>query len=456
MRAAPLSQRLSLQWFAKRRGFLIGFLAQALQYGASLLLLPLTLHSLSAAELGVWYLLLTAQSFAIVADFGFNAAFARNIAAAMAGAEEIRTVGLAEVQEGAPNHELVARVIKVARLFYFAISLFMLIAMLTIGLWYITWLAQGRAVDLGYVQLSWVMMSFTIALSLYFSWVGPVLIGTGRAQQDFLSQIVTRGSYLVIGAAALLADGSLLGLALAQLAAVALGRWAASLALRPFLLGLPSGWQTWTEMKGLLGLIAPNATKFGLAGLSGFVITRSSVFAIATFVGLEASASFTISLQVISAIMAVAQLPLQFALPELVAANVRVNKAKTRRIAIKLTLAFVAIFAAGATALLMIGPLLLQLIGSSTPLLSKVDFALLALVFLLEGVHWTSAFVILSMNQVPFTVAALASACLVAAGSILAGWWGLGVTGIIACQGLVQLSYNNWKWPLVVFRMTRQ
>ena len=443
-------------WLMRRQGFLIGFLAQALQYGASLLLLPLMLQRLTTAEIGIWYLLLTAQSFAFVADFGFGAAFGRNIAAAMAGAPSIRASGLAEAQAGCPpNYELVARIVDAARAWYLALGAAVLFVMLTGGLWYVTRLTGGHELPLGHVQLSWCVMSFTIAMSLYFSWVNPILIGSGRVQQDMVTQIISRGGFALLGAGVLVGGGSLLGLACAQLVAVAAARWASALYLRPIARHLPQAKREAPDIFRVLGLIAPNAAKFGLAGVSGFIITRSSLFAVTTFIGLGASASFAISLQLISAVMAVAQLPMQFAGPKLVGANVAGDTAAVRRMAIRLTLAHVALFTLGAMVVIGGGPTLLRVIGSQTHLLPTRELALLALVFLLEGVHVVSAFVILSSNRVPFTAAALLSAGAVAAGSAIAGWLGLGVIGIIACQGLVQLAYNNWKWPLVVWQETR-
>lgn len=455
-RVRPPRPRAAPAWFMRKRGFLVGYLAQALQYGAALLLLPLMLHRLSAAEIGIWYLLLAAQSFAGVADFGFSAAFGRNIATAMAGARKIRATGLeAQEGDGSPNYELVARIVDVARIWYLGLSAAVLLVMLTGGLWYVTELVPGHAVQLGYVQLSWCVMSLTIAISLYFSWVNPILVGSGRVEQDMATQVISRGGFALLGAGVLVMGGGLLGLACAQLVAVALGRWAAALFLRPIAVHLHAIKQEWGEIRRLLGLIAPNAGKFGLTGLSGFVITRTNLFAVTTFIGLEASASFAISLQLVSAIMAVAQLPVQFAGPKLVGANVRGDKATVRRITIKLTLGYSLLFIVGALGVMITGPMLLHLIGSQAQLLSTPELALLALVFLLEGVHGISAFVIVSSNRVPFLAAALLSAGAIAIGSFLAGKLGLGVIGIIACQGLVQLSYNNWRWPLLVWRETR-
>ena len=449
----PVSARLA--WVARQRGLLIGFVAQALQYGASLILLPLMLRRLSTAEIGIWYLLLAVQGFAAVADFGFGGAFSRNIAAAMSGTRDIQAVGVAgQDGDGQPNYPLVARIVGLARIWYLALSVAVLLVMLTGGLWYITRLAEDQAVRLGQVQLSWVVMSFTIAVTMYFSWVNPILIGAGQVEQDMLTQVLSRGSFALFGATALVSGGGLLGLAGAQLAAVALGRLAAARFMRPIVVHLPPMKLGRAELGRLFRLIAPNAGRSGLVGVSGFVITRFNLFAITSFDGLGASASFAVSLQLISSVVAVAQLPFQLAWPRLVGANVRGDKAAVRRIAIGLTLAYIGVFLAGALAVIVAGPSLLRLIGSHAHLLTPPELALLASVLLLEGVHSISAATIATMNKVPFVAAAMLSALAVALGSILVGWLGGGVVGIIACQGLVQLLYNNWKWPLVLWRET--
>jgi O-antigen/teichoic acid export membrane protein len=451
----PLAPRAALAWIAGQRGILVGFLAQALQYGASLLLLPLMLHRLSTAEIGIWYLLLAAQGFAVVADFGFGGAFSRNIAAAMAGARDVQAVGLAGHEgDSRPNYPLVAQIVRVAQMWYFLLSVAVLLLMLTGGLWYVTRLADGQAVRLGQVQLSWAVMSFTIAVSMYFSWVNPILIGAGRVQQDMVTQIINRGGFALLGAAALLAGGGLLGLACAQLAAVALGRIAAARFLRPITVHLPPTQRGEAELRRVFARIAPNAGRSGLVGVSGFVITRFNLFAVTSFVGLEAGASFAVSFQLISSAVAVAQIPFQFSGPKLVGANVRGDKAVVRQTAMGLTLTYFLLFVSGALVVMIAGPLLLRLIGSHARLLPTPELALLTLVLLLEGIHSISAAVIATMNKVPFVAAALLSAVAVALGSILVGWWGGGVAGIIACQGLVQLLYNNWKWPLVLWQET--
>jgi O-antigen/teichoic acid export membrane protein len=438
-----------------RRQFVVGFVAQGLQYGASLLLLPLMVTRLSTAEIGIWYILLTAQGLATILDFGFNGAFARNIAVGMSGARSIQRHGVSADVHQEPNYDLVARIVRAARLWYLGISAMVLLVMLTLGLWYVNQLAVGHTIGLGYVRGSWCVMSFSLAFTLYFSWVNPVLVGSGRVEHDMISQIVNRGGFALLGAVMLLMGGGLLSLAVAQLIAVALGRGVAALYMRPLLRRFPTVHESWTEMLEFIKTLAPNASRFGFASLSGFIITRANVFAVSTFVGLSAAASYAISLQLISAVMQAAQVPHQVAFPKLVDAHVKADRPRLWRMTVSLTLAYVGLFSVGAAAVVLGGPAMFEAMGSHTHLLPTSLLFLMALVFLLEGVHWTSALVLLTGNRVPFVTAAIVSAVAVAIGSSVAGWMGWGVFGILAWQGIVQLAYNNWKWPLVVYRETR-
>ena len=79
--------------------------------------------------------------------------------------------------------------------------------------------------------------------------------------------------------------------------------------------------------------------------------------------------------------------------------------------------------------------------------------ATMALIYLLELNHGPlCAAFLMTENQVPFLPAALGSGlAIVAIGLVLAAHTSLGVWSVIIAQGVVQLTYNNWKWPTLAF-----
>ena len=110
------------------------------------------------------------------------------------------------------------------------------------------------------------------------------------------------------------------------------------------------------------------------------------------------------------------------------------------------------IYILGAIVIISIGNVVLSFIGSNTMLLPKTYVSLILLIIYLETNHSNCATLITTKNEVPFVKSALFSG----AGVLILGlfsvkWLSLGILGLILAQGLVQLLYNNWKWPKVVF-----
>ena len=60
---------------------------------------------------------------------------------------------------------------------------------------------------------------------------------------------------------------------------------------------------------------------------------------------------------------------------------------------------------------------------------------------------------ITTKNEVPFTVPSIVSGCAIVVLSVsLVTLTKLGLWGLLLSQCLVQLAYNNWKWPCVVLK----
>src|SRR6516162_6704037 len=74
-----------------------------LAYG--IILLPLVLHKLSTADLGMYYVLLSLAALAQLVDFGFGETIGRFITYAMGGAREIKAQGLPKPGDShSPNY----------------------------------------------------------------------------------------------------------------------------------------------------------------------------------------------------------------------------------------------------------------------------------------------------------------------------------------------------------------
>lgn len=426
--------------------------AQVFQYGAALLLLPFIVTRLSPAEVGVWYVFVTVQSLALLADFGFQPTVARAFAAAFAGARELRSEGLA-ADEGAqaPNYSLAADVLRAAKRLYLGLGMTVLAVLLTAGLLYVRHISAGEVVDMRRVEIAWGVFAVGTASYLYLTWVSPFLLGSGLVTQNYLYVIASRGSFAVLAILALLAGGGLIALAAANLVANLVARIAAAWLMRPAARPLRAHGGSGSS-GAVLRALWPNAGRMGLVALSGFLITRTNVLVLSGFEGLAPSASYAISLQILSALGIIAMLPTQIMLPRIVELRVRNDRVGLRQLLWGRVLFFLAAYTAGAVAFVALGQFAFRLIGSHVALLSWPVLALLAVVMLLESNHSNFAFVISTANRVPFVAPAIMSAAAIVLGSTGIAWAGWGALGVILVQGAVQAAYNNWKWPLVVWQ----
>jgi O-antigen/teichoic acid export membrane protein len=446
-------------WFSRlnraiNRTLLFAFIAQAMQYSASLLLIPFLVTRLSAEEVGIWYVFIAVQGLAFVTDFGFQPTFTRAFAAAHAGATHLiaRGLGDAVVEGGGANNILVGQIISAARIFYAMLAGVVLLLLLACGLPYVTALVRHGHTDLASAQIAWAIFAVGIALNLLVQWIGPALMGGGRIIASYQFIIVNRLGFAMIGIATLIAGGGLIGLAVSQIAAQAIALITVLPALRKVKGARDPRPDHRNGVHEVLKTVWPNASRMGTVAIGGFLITRFSMFAVSNFAGLAVVGTYAISLQILSAVNGVAQMPMQVAMPQLVAARVARDRQGLKRMFLISMGMFLALFIFGTIAAVVIVPKMLLLTHSQISLLPVPIMLLLAAIIMLEGFHSNAAFFITTANEVPFMWPAIISGVAVATSMTMVGWLGGGVAEIIMCQGIVQLLYNNWRWPQLAWK----
>jgi hypothetical protein len=98
--------------------------------------------------------------------------------------------------------------------------------------------------------------------------------------------------------------------------------------------------------------------------------------------------------------------------------------------------------------LLLFGNQILSIMGSKTLLLGTPLLATLSIILFLELNHSFCASYLTTLNEVPFVGAALISGVAIVTISIFAvSILQIGIWGMVLTQGIIQLAYNNWKWP---------
>lgn len=437
------------------KAILIGATAQALQYGAALLLLPVLVHCFDPRTLGLWYVFVTIQGLAMLIDFGFQPTFARSFSLAFAGASSIQRTGLDPAIKGSSNEPLAASILSSAKTVYLLAAFVVAVLLITAGNAYIQGLID-RSPDLDtHARLAWLVFGLGLVTNVYFLWCSPLLLGLGKVQENYLFLIATRGIFAVSGAIVVLRGGGLLGLVSCYLAGLLLARFLAGYFLRDDLKKLRQAPKNLFKTSEILKKLWYNAGRQGIVMVGAFLILRYNVLVITQFYGLKEAASYGIALQLFLALNAAAQIAFQAALPSFVSARLKKDLYTLRRLFFQSLLVFFVITVTGDAVILLFGQRILNLIGSQVQLPALSVTMLLAATLLLEGNHSNCGFFITTENKVPFVWPAVLSGIATAVASTGLAYAGFGILVVVASQSIVQLAYNNWKWPLVVLQDLR-
>ena len=139
-------------------------------------------------------------------------------------------------------------------------------------------------------------------------------------------------------------------------------------------------------------------------------------------------------------------------LPELASTRTSKNDHRFKQLFTRSILVQWGLTVIGFIGVIFVVPYLLNLIHVSTRLLPLTWLLVLGLILFLEQNHSTFAALITLSNKIPFVKSSLISGFSIITLSTLFMVLGYGVGSLILIQGLVQLSFNNWYWPYMVFK----
>ncbi len=434
-----------------KKDIIWNYLAIFFNMGAGVLVLPMILHYLSAEEIGLNYLMLTISSMVALIDFGFSPQIGRNVTYALSGASRIEKEGLQEKPNREPNYRLLAIVIQAAKYIYRRMSILVLVFMLTLGTWYISYVTHGFK-DVNHSLWIWIVFSLSAYLNLYFIYYRSLLTGSGKIYESSVSIILSKLAYIVV-----CAGGILLGLGLFSVVAanvvspIVLFLYSHAIFYsKEMKIQLPVDINKGEIREAIVGMWY-NAKKLGINSLGSFAILKLNLFLVGLFLPLSIVGSFGILTQIVPTLSAVSTALFNSYVPQIASLQViHDNIEITRKLSIMIVTYWLMMLLGGIATLLLLPPVL-QFIGSNAELPSMLVCTLYLFVMSLEGNHSIFATVITTSNKVPFMEAGLISGLFIALFIFLSlKYTSLGLIGVVLAQGLVQIVYNNWKWPKYV------
>ncbi len=195
--------------------------------------------------------------------------------------------------------------------------------------------------------------------------------------------------------------------------------------------------------------ILKNTRLLALNSLSGFLILRFSMLASVLVLDLQSATEYNLTITLFLSLYGICLEIARNYATSLHFHQAKKNVTQLRILYRRMRFNTLAIFAVGGLALTFAGNSFASYFSPELSLLSATPISVLFLIYFLELNHTISSIYISSHNYFPMTSPVIVSGVLIVvigvATSFVFSFW-----GFILSQGLIQLAYNNWKWPKLV------
>jgi len=432
-----------------RRDVLWGYAASALNIGAGLILLPVILHYMPSEDAGLWFVFITLASLAQLLEMGFQPTLARNAAYVYAGAQSLKKVGISSEHDNQSdiNLKLLDTLVMAARRIYRFVAVLAGVVLFLGGSYYITQLLTPTQ-DRITTNLAWLAFASGYIVNFYFGYINGLLQGRGDITEANKVVVISRTGLILLGGSAVAMGYGMLGLGVAATLAAVVGRVAAYHYF--YAKYHPEFEASKIEVNDsaheLIKTLWHNASRLGAVQLGAYLIQRGNILIASSFLGLAGAASYGMTITVLMALSGIAMVICSIQVPYMSALQAKGDRETLASVYGQIILLSWLVFTVGLFVLIVLGDSLLVFIGSKTELLPMWPLALLGFIFLLEMNHSIAATYLTTMNRIPFLYSSLISGLGIMVMALMSINQ-LGVLGLIASQGLVQLAYNNWKWP---------
>ena len=425
------------------------YIAHFFRIGTGVLTLPLILHMLSTEEIAMNYLMMNVGTMVAMIDFGFAPQFGRNITYVFSGAQQLEKEGLNTDVGNSINYHLLQCLIDVAKKVYGYMSIIVLILLLTGGTFYMYKVTEGFT-SVKNSCLIWIIYSISTCFNVYFYYYSSLLSGRGQVKEARKAMIASRVTYLLLSFSLILAGLGLMGLCIANLISPFVSRW---ISYRYFYddqlrVALSKEHSTSREIRELFIIIWFNAKRLGITTIGGYAVLNFSLFVAGIYLSMSEVSSYGLMIQMVTIISTISNTFFMTLVPQMTSYRVEKNNGQlTRMFSLSMNIFYV-LFVSMSCFLLLLGPIVLEVIGSNAQLPSTLILTIYLIVTFLEQNHALYAGVITMGNSVPYYKAGLISGLFVCLGDILIlQFTGIRLLGLVLVQGFVQVVYQNWYWP---------
>lgn len=438
----------------KRSDVVWNYIGTIMSMGSNFLLIPLLVFFLSNEQVGLWYVFAALTGFAQLLEFGFTATLSRNILFVLSGARRLSKQGCdyASVEPGVDWH-LFRVVLRTSKVVYAVMGLAALCVSGVLGSAYVSSVTDGFSIE--WSLESWCVFVVSIFSNLYFLYGLTFLRGVGDVASENKAKTLARLAQLAITATLLFVGFGLLGAAIGYLA-YSVVMWAIANSLFRKHGDVQAGLKadavsvSKVEMRSVLSTVSFVAWRDGVVSLAWYGATQATSLLSSTFLGLAETATYSVMLQLASALYNISSAYLRSCFPMFQSAYVSGDRGTQRSALERGISCYVVMYAVGTVGVVLVALPVLALVRDNFAC-NRLLFIGIAVYYFLLNQHSLFCNIIVSMNEIPYFKAYLAStAAGICLSSVLCGSLGMGAWGLVLGQAVPQLLYNNWRWPKFV------
>jgi O-antigen/teichoic acid export membrane protein len=417
-----------------------------LRLASGVLLLPLLLRQLPKADLGMYYVFLNLSGIVIVLDLGFSPTIGRFVSYAMGGARKLTALGLSDEEpHGTPNYPLLWELLITGRIYYRFLALVTVVLLGTLGS-LMVWHKVGETSSVQATWLAWSVCVAAVAAETYFNLWNIFLRNLNQVRAATRISLLAYFVRLVLACVLLLCGAGLLSLPVASLVTSLMIRNLSRRRCLRVLAACPEPARV--DWRGHFRTIWPNSWRLGIHFGGTYLSINANVLLCSTVFGLEATASYGLSLQILNIISGMAAVWPQVKWPAIGQLIARRNLEKLRHLFWPRVWLQLGTYVCLAVAAIALGPGLIRFVGSDKEMLPLAWMILLTVNGFLES-NCTLWNTFISMwNQLPMLWPSLAAN--VVGLALNAGFVHLNGAqpGFLVLGPLLAGSvFNYWFWP---------
>jgi O-antigen/teichoic acid export membrane protein len=431
-----------------------GFVAQGLNIGAGILLLPVLIVFLPPEEVSLWLIFVTLTSLGQVLEFGFQPTIVRNVAYLYSGSQSLIQTGLPDNSHDSVrciNLNLLAELLVTSRFIYSCIFLVAATFIMFGGLLYVNSIltfSQDRSASL----LAWALYCSGQLLNFLFGYYNAFLQGRGQVTQSNKIIAVHRGAFLIGSIFVIVQGYGLLGVGVVGVSSAIMGRVVAKIYFdRDNDIPHKRIFEAGKIIKNNLLIIWHNTFRLGIVQVAGFLALRGNILLATTYLGLVEASDYSLTVTLLLALNAISIVISQVHMPKLSALQYSRDLHYLRKVMAKIVIFSVIIYLFGSVFVIFILPSIIKLAEFNISLLTYPYLHILIAIYFLELMHSIASTYLTTQNNIPFFKASIFTGVgVVFLSFVLLPYFG--IAALLISQGVTQLCYNNWKWPLEMLK----